>query len=136
MSSQNASGGFVLTLLAILFTGTCLADNCDQRCRNRVDFHLCNGAVPGYFLKYSLPDCKHCSTGKCDTAVEGSDRSCIKSGQNSYRKYGTGLDNCECAAGKYVEAANLADVEPGVPPTVVDKHVCDTTIIVDLPPKR
>ena len=93
MSSQNARGGFVLTLLAILFTGTCLADNCDQRCRNRVDFHKCPGPGAGYFLRYALPDCKNCSNGKCDTAVEGSDRTCIKSGQNTYRKYGTGLDD-------------------------------------------
>ncbi len=133
MSSENAGAGFVLTLLAILSTGTCLADNCDQRCRNRTDFHKCNGPVAGYYLKYALPDCKNCSNGKCDTAVEGSDRNCIKSGQNSYRKYGTGLDNCDCAAGLYVEAANLSDVEPGVEPTGVDKYVCETTVIVPPP---
>jgi hypothetical protein len=130
MCLRNTSAGFVLSLLVVTFTGTCLADNCDQRCRNRTMFYRCTA---GTYARYTLPDCYFCTNGKCDTAVEGSDRDCIQSGRNSFQERPAGLANCNCNVGIRVEAAALTPNNDEDGYEFEDKYVCDTTVI---PPEK
>lgn len=123
---------FVLVVTSLLLAGTCVADNCDSRCRNRTQFYKCPGVVPGEYRVYALPDCWYCTRGgTCDTAAAGSDRDCIRSGQNAYQTRTSGLRNCDC--GVFVEAALLADYDPDSSSELEFKYVCDTTVIVPPP---
>jgi hypothetical protein len=114
-----------VAVASVALVGNCLADNCDQECREREYFYSCPGmgGTTTYF-EMDIADCFYCTKaagaaggGYCSKTTRAIRGTCTITGTNQRRGYNSGNQLCLCDAAAtkwFIEATQIGPVQSWV----------------------